>query len=95
MEEVSCLMENGGDQSMERGLTERTKELVEEWLRLDKVTCARLVAIDNLVFAPLQDPITRAVIERMYGEENEGELNCRLGSRMAFGTAGEGLRVQG
>ncbi len=37
MEEVSCLMENGAGSMMERGLTDRTKELVEEWLRLDKV----------------------------------------------------------
>ena len=46
------------------------------------------------MLSPSQDPVTRAVIERLLGEENEGELNCRLGSRMAFGTAGEALRVQ-
>ena len=35
-----------------------------------------------------QNPKTRAAIERLAQEENEPELNCRLASRMAFGTAG-------
>ncbi len=96
MTEVCCLETNGsaGSGSVERGITERTKELVTEWLTLDQVrtprVCVCLWLHACFIYAVIwcQSATSRAVIQRLADEENEGELNCRLGSRMAFGTAG-------